>query len=224
MSSAHDSARSVAILLMAAPRFFVPPPLDPSAAGSEFALPDAPAHHALRVLRLAVGDALTLFTGDGRRVRGDAGARGQARRVGAARRVPAGRARVGAGGDAGPGHRGDGRDGHDRAPRGRTGRRRASSRWSARAARGFRGGAHGDKRLAHWRQVAVAACEQCGRNRVPAVHDVADLADWLRARDATRPGVVLDPEAAASIATLAAPAQRVRPADRTRRRPRPRTR
>ncbi len=28
-------------------------------------------------------------------------------------------------------------------------------------------GERGDKRLAHWRQVAIAACEQCGRNRVP---------------------------------------------------------
>jgi len=38
------------------------------------------------------------------------------------------------------------------------------------------------------------------------VHDVTDLADWLRARDATRPGIVLDPEAGVSVATLAAPA------------------
>ena len=89
---------------------------------------------------------------------------------------------------------------------------------SARGAR-FPGGAHGEKRLAHWRQVAVAACEQCGRNRVPAVHDVTDLADWLRARDATRPGIVLDPEAAAAIAAHAVARAGVRPADRARRRP-----
>ena len=31
-----------------------------------------------------------------------------------------------------------------------------------------------DKKLAHWRAVAIAACEQCGRNRVPLIHDVAD--------------------------------------------------
>jgi 16S rRNA (uracil1498-N3)-methyltransferase len=29
--------------------------------------------------------------------------------------------------------------------------------------------------------VAVAACEQCGRNRVPVVHDAVDLAAWVRA-------------------------------------------
>jgi 16S rRNA (uracil1498-N3)-methyltransferase len=36
------------------------------------------------------------------------------------------------------------------------------------------------KRQAHWQAVAIAACEQCGRNRVPAIHPVLDLRDWLR--------------------------------------------
>jgi 16S rRNA (uracil1498-N3)-methyltransferase len=35
------------------------------------------------------------------------------------------------------------------------------------------------KKQAHWQAIAVAACEQCGRNRVPTVHDVADLRSWL---------------------------------------------
>jgi 16S rRNA (uracil1498-N3)-methyltransferase len=35
------------------------------------------------------------------------------------------------------------------------------------------------KRLAHWRAVAVAACEQCGRNRVPEILPVRPLAAWL---------------------------------------------
>ena len=34
------------------------------------------------------------------------------------------------------------------------------------------------KKQAHWQAIAVAACEQCGRNRVPAVHAVRALADW----------------------------------------------
>ena len=37
-----------------------------------------------------------------------------------------------------------------------------------------------DKKRAHWHGVAAAACEQCGRNRVPLVHDVTTLADWLK--------------------------------------------
>ena len=36
------------------------------------------------------------------------------------------------------------------------------------------------KRQAHWQAIAVAACEQCGRNRVPQVAAPLALADWLR--------------------------------------------
>jgi 16S rRNA (uracil1498-N3)-methyltransferase len=36
------------------------------------------------------------------------------------------------------------------------------------------------RRLAHWQAVAVAACEQCGRNRVPVVEPVSALTAWLR--------------------------------------------
>ena len=35
------------------------------------------------------------------------------------------------------------------------------------------------KKTAHWQAVAIAACEQCGRNRVPLVHPVRDLSTWL---------------------------------------------
>jgi 16S rRNA (uracil1498-N3)-methyltransferase len=37
-----------------------------------------------------------------------------------------------------------------------------------------------DRRLAHWRNVVIAACEQCGRNRVPEVTAITDLATYLR--------------------------------------------
>ena len=43
-------------------------------------------------------------------------------------------------------------------------------------------GERSEKKLAHWRGVAVAACEQCGRNRVPAIHEAASLGRWLKAR------------------------------------------
>ncbi|NBF05421.1 16S rRNA (uracil(1498)-N(3))-methyltransferase [Pseudomonas sp. Fl5BN2] len=36
-----------------------------------------------------------------------------------------------------------------------------------------------DKRLLHWRQVAISACEQCGRSQVPVIHPPALLADWI---------------------------------------------
>lgn len=40
-------------------------------------------------------------------------------------------------------------------------------------------GERADKRQAHWQAIAVAACEQCGRNRVPRIHPVQGLAEWL---------------------------------------------
>ncbi len=36
------------------------------------------------------------------------------------------------------------------------------------------------KKTAHWQSVAVAACEQCGRNRVPVIHPVMSLSSWLK--------------------------------------------
>lgn len=36
-----------------------------------------------------------------------------------------------------------------------------------------------DKRLAHWRQIAISACEQCGRSVVPTIHSPQPLGDWL---------------------------------------------
>ena len=40
-------------------------------------------------------------------------------------------------------------------------------------------GERADKKQAHWQGVAVAAAEQCGRNRVPVVHAAVTLGDWL---------------------------------------------
>lgn len=53
-------------------------------------------------------------------------------------------------------------------------------------------GERADKKIAHWQGVAAAACEQCGRTRVPLVAPVRGLADWLRALPAaTGPRFVL---------------------------------
>ena len=45
-------------------------------------------------------------------------------------------------------------------------------------------GERADKKIAHWQAVAVAACEQCGRNRVPLIHPASNLADWLATQPA----------------------------------------
>jgi 16S rRNA (uracil1498-N3)-methyltransferase len=60
-----------------------------------------------------------------------------------------------------------------------------------------------DRRLAHWRQIVVAACEQCGRNRLPDVMPVRPFADWIDAVDASAGSVVLlDAAAARSLADV----------------------
>ncbi len=40
-------------------------------------------------------------------------------------------------------------------------------------------GERAEKKLAHWQAIAIAACEQCGRNQVPRIHTAQTLADWL---------------------------------------------
>jgi 16S rRNA (uracil1498-N3)-methyltransferase len=40
-------------------------------------------------------------------------------------------------------------------------------------------GERAEKKRSHWQAIAMAACEQCGRNRVPVVHPVQSLAGWL---------------------------------------------
>ena len=36
------------------------------------------------------------------------------------------------------------------------------------------------RRLEHWQQVAISACEQCGRNVLPKIHTPLDIMDWLQ--------------------------------------------
>jgi 16S rRNA (uracil1498-N3)-methyltransferase len=58
------------------------------------------------------------------------------------------------------------------------------------------------KRLQHWRGVAIAACEQCGRNRLPEIRAAAPFSDWLAtARDGTR--LLLDASATAGLKSIA---------------------
>ena len=66
-------------------------------------------------------------------------------------------------------------------------------------------GERGEKRLAHWRQIVVAACEQCGRNRVPDVRGVVTLERWLADRDHAATGLVLSPTADVVISAAPPP-------------------
>ena len=62
------------------------------------------------------------------------------------------------------------------------------------------------KRLAHWREVAVSACEQCGRARLPDIAPPRPLEQAVQALDRDMLRLILDPEAIDRLATLAAPA------------------
>lgn len=191
-------------------RIFVDAPL---AAQTEFALPGGPARH-LQVLRLQPGAALRLFDGRGgewdavvthmgrSEVRVRVGAhdsvdRELARRVTLAIGVPA-------------------NERMDALVEKATelGAAEIVALMCERAVLRLQG-ERAAKRLAHWRGVAIAACEQSGRTRIPQLPVVATLADWLRSLPAVEASssrearwlLSLDPDAigiAAAIATLAA--------------------
>jgi 16S rRNA (uracil1498-N3)-methyltransferase len=36
-----------------------------------------------------------------------------------------------------------------------------------------------DKKLSHWQQIAISACEQSQRNRVPSINPILSFDDWL---------------------------------------------
>jgi len=186
---------------MAAPRFFVQLELTPASIGRTLALPDAAAHHATRVVRLGIGDALTLFTGAGGEYAAtiaDAGRRGAWARVDAfdpveresPLAVTLAQAIVA-------------NDAMDLAVRKATelGVTAIQPLLAARSAP-LPAGERRDKRHAHWRQVAVAACEQCGRNRVPEILAPLPLADWLGAWRGG--GVVFVPDGERTLAALSA--------------------
>ena len=56
-----------------------------------------------------------------------------------------------------------------------------------------------EKRVVHWRAVAVAACEQCGRNRIPLVHGVQTLDQWLKSHQGIDISVLMHPLAEKSL-------------------------
>lgn len=61
------------------------------------------------------------------------------------------------------------------------------------------------RRAEHWQNLVIAACEQCGRNRVPPVAPLLGLGEWLGQlgppRDELR--LMLSPHAAVSLRELA---------------------
>lgn len=156
------------------PRFHCPLPLLP---GERLALPEGAARH-VQVLRLQPGDTITLFNGQGgeheavvqrmgrSEVLVDVGAhhaleREIARPVTLAIGMPA-------------------NDRMDWLVEKATelGVARIQPLLSERVVLRLKG-ERAERKVAHWQAVAVAACEQSGRNRVPEVAPVRELPAWL---------------------------------------------
>lgn len=169
-------------------RFFLPHPL-PSAGSLQ--LPEALAHHATKVLRLREGDPVVLFDGHGQEV--------------AARLVAHGRSWFAELGERSAPEResplelvlvqalasGDKMDWivQKAVELGARGIKPIQAERSVLRLTGERAA----KRVEHWRQVAVSACEQSGRNRVPEVEPVTGLREYLAAA-CTAERLVLAPD------------------------------
>ncbi|TAM94884.1 MAG: 16S rRNA (uracil(1498)-N(3))-methyltransferase [Rhodanobacteraceae bacterium] len=184
-------------------RLFIDAPLFP---GLEMPLPDGAARHALRVLRLEAGDRVTLFNGDGHQY--------STRLVAADPRA----ARV--------------RIEDVESPRRESSlsltlvqalARGEKMDWIIQKATELgvarivpivseRGevkldAARSEKRLGHWRAIAISACEQCGRNVIPDVDAPVALDTWLAREPPAKPGIrwMLHPGGTMGLRDLAPP-------------------
>jgi len=180
---------------MSQPRFHCPFPL---AADQRVELPDPLAHHALRVLRLRDGSAITLFDGSGGHYPATLeieGRRAWARtgeHVDVESELPVRTVLVQ--GIAS----GDKMDWivEKAVEMGVAQLLPITAQRSVIQLSGERR----EKRLRHWRRIAVAASEQCGRNRVMEVAAPQGLAEWLSQAEPGLLRLVCHPEAEAHLA------------------------
>ena len=63
-------------------------------------------------------------------------------------------------------------------------------------------GQRADRRVAHWRNVVIAACEQCGRNRVPEVTAISNFHEFLATTAGPRLRLLLTPDATQELKAL----------------------
>jgi len=67
-------------------------------------------------------------------------------------------------------------------------------------------GEQSDRKSSHWRAIAIAACEQCGRNRLPEVALPAQLREFLRQPCGDSVRLLLSPAAPRRIEDVSRPA------------------
>jgi len=180
-------------------RIFVAAELRPQAS---LELPEAAAHHAARVLRLREGEAVVLFDGRGGEYAATLSMPGRGRVLAAT---------------------GERRDPARESPLAVTLVQAVSSSdkmdftiqkavelgvaaiqpvFSARSVVRLSGEREA-KKLAHWRRIAIAACEQCGRNRIPEVREPVALDRYAAPAGDAGAKILLSPSGAGRLADLA---------------------
>jgi len=186
---------------MPAPRFYCPCDLH---SGQQLALPETAAHHASRVLRLQPGDAVTLFNGAGGQFPASIRAidrHGVIVLIGEWQAIEC-----------------ESPLAITLAQALSTGEKMdftlqkavelgvteiqplASSRSVVKLS-----GERAQKRVEHWQNIVIAACEQCGRNRVPLVRPVMPLLTWLSENQGPGLRLMMSPTAATSLRDLPRP-------------------
>jgi len=187
------------------PRFYVPVAL---AASTTLALPEAVAHHAAHVLRLRSGDAVTLFNGSGGEYTARITAIGKHDvTVEIERHDPVERESplpVTLAQALSSGERMD-LTIQKAVELGVTRIVPVESERGVVRLKGERAG----KRVAHWQQVVVSACEQCGRNRIPEVNGITALDAWLAVEGGAAQRWVLLPGADTALRDLPRPQQSI---------------
>lgn len=191
---------------MSAPRFYCPPPLP---LNTQYELPPEAAHHASRVLRMRVGDAVQIFDGIGNvldatihNIQGKHVVLGnlqtsmteteQNLKIVLAQAMCSSEKMdwiVQKAVELG-----------------------ASEIWPIQTQRSVArlNGLRAEKRTEHWRQVAIAACEQCGRNSLPIIQPPQEFYSWLNdMKNDQGSKLILLPGGATTIHNQPAPQQRI---------------
>ncbi len=160
---------------MSNPRIFLPCVLVP---GATVTLDERAANHLVRVLRVEPGQALTLFNGEGGEYTAEfVAARGAIAAAHVLAHRPVERESplaIWLGQGMGRGERMD----HVVQKATELGASRITPLSTQRTVVHL-DGERAMRRVEHWRGVAIAACEQCGRNRIPGVDAPQTLAHWL---------------------------------------------
>ncbi len=202
---ADDTNTTHALHGMSLPRFYCPIPLIP---GREATLPEAVSRHAQAALRLRPGDRLLLFNGDGLECTATLASGGRLARArvlecqAVDRESPL---EVTLAQGISSGERMD----YTLQKAVELGVKRVQPLITRRTVVRL-DAERRQRRRAHWQGVVAAACEQCGRTRVPHVSEILAYPDWIdAARDQGGVKLILDPEAGQRLRDLKAPERAV---------------